>query len=551
MIKNIEKLIEKASKAADVIRNTHGLIRIISHYDADGITSAAIMTKALLREGKSFQLSIIKQLSGELMQQFAREFARTKPDLVVFLDLGSGALNDIQNLIGVEKVIVADHHQVQGDAISKGLVHVNPVNFGITENISASGVSYLIVRALNHENKELSELSIIGAIGDSQLGSIGPDWGLAGLNKEILLDAVNTGKIRVIKGLRLWGRYTRPIHKTLEYSIDPWIPGISGSESAAVQFLQEMKINPQKDDGSWRTLSDLSEEEQQRLATGIIKERVRSDTDNPDWIFGDVYDLLEKPGYKDANEFATILNATGKMKKEYLGVALCLNDEKAASAVKDVLSEYRKEIGKAVSWVRENRDIVKSTPKACYILAGSKISEHVISNVASILHKSNMLPGDHDVPVFAFVNTEDGKIKVSARASDELVKKGLNLQEIVTRIVGIIGGEGGGHAGAAGATIPLDALQGFIAEADSQLTTDINLNQNIDRGKNNSVEYGGKEESKGEGGEKASGEAAEKASGETGRETAAGKEAGGESGKEKGESGKNVERKGLVRYFGA
>ncbi len=548
MIENIEKLIEKARKAADIIRNAHGLIRVISHYDADGITSGAIMARALVREGKSFQLSLIKQLSMEFIQELAKELARTRPSLLVFLDLGSGALDDIQkSLMHYSRVIVADHHQVQGDVISKELLHVNPVNFGITENISASGVSYLIARALNHENKELSELSIIGAIGDSQLGSIGPDWGLAGPNKEILLDAVNTGRIKVIKGLRLWGRYTRPVHKALEYSIDPWIPGISGSESAAVQFLQEIKIRPQKDDGSWRTLSDLSDEEQQKLATGIIRERIRSNTENPDWIFGDVYELLQKPGYRDASEFATVLNATGKMKKEHLGIALCLNDSKAVSDVKDVLSEYRREIGKAVGWIRENMGIVKNTGKACYIMAGSKISEHVISNVTSILHKSDMLPGSGDVPVFAFVNTDDGKVKVSARASDELVKKGLNLQEVVSGVVGVIGGEGGGHAGAAGATIPPDAVQGFIAEADSRLTTDINLNQNIDRGKNSGAEYGRKEESEGRGGEKAKREKGSKTR-ESGEET--GKENREKTG-EKGEGGKNLERKGLVRYFSA
>ena len=35
-------------------------IRVISHYDTDGITSAAIFSRALQRWGKSFSLEIVK-----------------------------------------------------------------------------------------------------------------------------------------------------------------------------------------------------------------------------------------------------------------------------------------------------------------------------------------------------------------------------------------------------------------------------------------------------------------------------------------------------------
>ena len=135
----------------------------------------------------------------------------------VFLDLGSGQLESIKrHILGEEKagtiVIVSDHHQTQGDVSHRNLFHVNPVLFGIEGNISGAGISYLIARAVSSVNIDLSELGIIGAIGDSQMGSIGERWGLFGLNKEILKDAEKTNKIRVKKGLRLWGRYTRPVH---------------------------------------------------------------------------------------------------------------------------------------------------------------------------------------------------------------------------------------------------------------------------------------------------------------------------------------------------
>jgi RecJ-like exonuclease len=271
MQEKLEGILLKAKRITDTIKSTPGTIRVISHYDADGITSAAIMVSALFREGRDFHLTIIKQLSEEIIQKLAEE----KPRIIVFLDLGSGHLDAIQKYLNDSVVVISDHHQIQGTEISKNLLHLNPVNFGITEDVSGSGTTYLLARVMSDQNKDLSELGIIGAIGDSQMGSIGPEWGLSGLNKEILADAVNSGKIKLQKGLRLWGRYTRPIHKALEYSMDPNIPGISGSESGAVQFLQELKIELKREDGSWRTLADLTPEEQQKLASGIITERIR------------------------------------------------------------------------------------------------------------------------------------------------------------------------------------------------------------------------------------------------------------------------------------
>ncbi len=495
------------------------------------------MVKALAREGKSFHLSLINQLSENSLKELGGDGKR----LVIFTDLGSGYLESIQKYLigdGNTSVIVLDHHQTEGEVRSENLFHINSVDFGIVENISGSGIAYLLARAMNPENRDLSELGIIGAIGDSQIGSIGENWGLFGLNKEILKDAELSKKIRVKKGLRLWGRYTRPIHKTLQYSVDPYIPGISGSESASVQFLQELGIEL-KDNERWRTLADLSEEDNKKLASGIIAERIRGKHMNPEWIFGDIYELLDKKGeLRDANEFATILNACGKMGKAYMGIAFCLNDADHSEA-KDILESYRKEIGKAMAWVYKNIESVKKTDNAVYIFGGDNISEHVISNVVSILNKSCMeLDGVGNVcekPVFAFADTEEGDVKVSARVNDCLVEKGVDLKEIMVKVTMNIGGEGGGHKGAAGARIKKDHEDKFINSVENILVKK-NLNKTEQKTQidvNNSVSVK-------DGTAKSEGISTQREGEERG-------EAG--EAKESGKSSEEVERKGLVRYF--
>ncbi len=473
MKEKVEVLIKKCITAADTVRLFSGKIRLVSHYDADGICSAAIMVKALSREGKDFHLTIVKQLTSDMIENLSKE----KNELVIFTDVGSGLLEIIQEKLVSRgtRVIILDHHEKQGEVQEKNseiLYHINPLDFGISENISGSGVTYLFARALNPVNKDLSVLGIIGAIGDSQTGSIGENWGLMGLNKEILKDAEASGRIKVERGLRLWGRKTRPLHKVLEYSIDPYIPGVSGSESRSVQFLQDIGIKL-KEGKKWRTLSDLSEEETKKLASAIIAERAMNGEENPEWIFGDVYELPEWNGeLSDANEFATVLNACGKTGNAYIGVALCLLDKNYMHEVENILASYRKEIGKALSWIEQHKEAVRETEHAIYVMAGNNISEHIISNVVSILHKSGVFS---DKPVFAFAKTEDGKVKISVRISENLVNIGVNAREITVRVAAKASGEGGGHSGAAGATIPEGNEEIFIREVENLLKQN-NLN---------------------------------------------------------------------------
>jgi hypothetical protein len=54
-------------------------------------------------------------------------------------------------------------------------------------------------------------------------------------------------------------------------------------------------------------------------------------------------------------------------------------------------------------------------------------------------------------------------VKVSARAADLLVERGMNVERLVSEAASRLGGEGGGHKGAAGATIPKGSQETFIS----------------------------------------------------------------------------------------
>ena len=70
-------------------------IRLISHYDTDGITSAAILAKTFKRLDKKFTLKIVKGLEEGIIKE---ELKRQPKEVVVFSDLASGSLNYFQDL---------------------------------------------------------------------------------------------------------------------------------------------------------------------------------------------------------------------------------------------------------------------------------------------------------------------------------------------------------------------------------------------------------------------------------------------------------------------
>jgi RecJ-like exonuclease len=66
-----------------------------------------------------------------------------------------------------------------------------------------------------------------------------------------------------------------------------------------------------------------------------------------------------------------------------------------------------------------------------------------------------------DIPMIAFAVADDG-VKVSARADKSLGEKGLDLSKIMSEASEKVGGYGGGHNIAAGATIPEECKERFL-----------------------------------------------------------------------------------------
>lgn len=406
----------------------------------------------LERLNKDFEYEIVKQLYKEDIERIGEE---RKEDLIIFVDIGSGQSKHIEKEL-VEKlgktVIVSDHHDPQ---IEGSFMHFNPHFYGYDggEAISAAGMTYLLSKKISTDNNDLVSLALIGAAGDIQK----QEGEYLGLNKDLVKEAKENGFITERRGLDLYGRTTKPLHKSLMYTSDPYLEGITNKESGAIQAVKEAGIDI-RENGDFKTLADLTEDEEKQLIHHLIKQ-----SHPVQKLLNNVYILNNG---KEVDEYSTIINACGRLGEPKKGVKILLeNDEKLA---KKMSKKYGRKISKSLRYAEKNKDNedVIYEKNIGVIDAGSNIEDDFIGTVTTI----TMSNGFFTKPVvLGAADAEKDKVKISSRGTKELVEKGFNLGNIIEEAAEKFEGEGGGHNIAAGAKIPKDSKQEFIEEIDSKV----------------------------------------------------------------------------------
>jgi RecJ-like exonuclease len=401
-------------------------------------------------------------------EKIISEVTADKPQLVILTDFGSGYLDLLNQKIPNNKIVILDHHQINGAATNPNFTMLNPHVYGIdgAADVSGSGVAYFAAKAVNPVNVDLAPIALVGALGDMQ--DKYEQRGLKGLNELVVNDAVAAGLLKVEKDLIFFGRETRPIHRMLATTTNPFIPGLSGQETEALNFVTNLGI-PLKQGDKLRSLCDLNNEERKRLCSALadylLSKGLHMEVDN---LIGYIYVLTkEEPNtaLRDGREFSVLLNSTGRMDRPSLGIAICMGDRKAALEESNkILEDYRKNINKYLGWVAEKPERLRELQNIYVIYGENSINEKIIGTVSSILVSTltNNLK-----PLLAFANIEAEKAaKFSSRTTEAALQKGVNLGDVMRLASEQNGGKGGGHNIAAGSQVPLDRVEAFIKTAD-------------------------------------------------------------------------------------
>ena len=445
-------MLKRAGEIADIIKKSKKL-HIVSHIDADGLTAGSIAFQTLQRLGKDCSIEFVKQLDSSIIDKLINE----KHELVWFTDLGSSAFSHHENL----NMIITDHHECPKNSDKE--FHLNPhlFNYNGGYEISGAGVTYLVSKAVDKKNMDLSKLAIVGSCGDLQDRRHGK---LVGLNRDIILkDSEASKTIQSKIDIRYFGRETKPLPRLLQHASDPILPGLTGREQACMNFLQETGIR-MKDGDNWRKWIDLSKDERRLLVSNIAQLLLSKGfghkvTKN---ILGEVYILtneVEGTEVHEAKEFATLLNSTARYGMYDVGLKVCLGDrEEWFEKARNLLLGHKANIVEGLQFAREEG--IERREYIQFFNAGTGIRDTIVGIIANMLLNSEDV--NSDLPMVGMVEKEGGEIKVSARGTQRLIENGLNLSKAMKNAASSVEGVGGGHSIAAGATIPKGKEEEFL-----------------------------------------------------------------------------------------
>ncbi|SDJ83363.1 RecJ-like exonuclease [Halovenus aranensis] len=463
----VPALDERATACARRLQEADRVL-LASHIDADGLTSAAIASTALERASLPHEVVFKKQLD----ETEIASIAATEYETVLFTDFGSGQLDVIaeHEQAGAFEAVIADHHQ-PADATTE--YHLNPLLEDIdgASELSGAGASYLLARALADtdestptDNRDLAALAVVGAVGDMQT----VEGELVGANEAIVAEGAEAGVVEEATDLTLYGTQTRPLPKLLEYGNDVRIPGISNDEQGAVAFLQELDVDL-RTEGTWRRWVDLTADEKQTVTSALLQRALERGvpSEKAQRLVGTTYRLLgesEGSELRDASEFSTLLNATARYERADVGLAVCLGDrDEALDRARHLLETHRRNLSEGLETVSEQG--VEEAEHVQYFDAGEEIRETIVGIVAGMALGIDGV--DPNRPIIAFARKNEEETKVSARGTGRLVGRGLDLSAVMTTASRAVGGDGGGHDIAAGATVPAGTESEFVDEADT------------------------------------------------------------------------------------
>jgi RecJ-like exonuclease len=449
-------MLDQAHALAERLRAARH-VKVVSHVDADGLTSAAVAARALERLGKPYDVEFLKSLRPEDVARLRNE----NPETIWFTDLGSGAAA----LLGDVEPVISDHHVPTGG----GRYHLNCHFLGEdgARYLSGSTTTYLVARALDRANRDLAGIAIVGSVGDLQDTDAGR---LVGMNASIVEDARSSGALATTTDTRYFGRETRSLVRMLQYADDPCVPGVTGRHTEACAFLAGLGV-PTHSDEDERRWGSLTRHERARVLSAVAKSLLTKGygARSVRRLVGEVYVLPnETPGepVRDAKEFATLLNSTARYGEGRTGLAIALGDrdDEYAKGL-ELLKGHRANLVAGIQLVRE-RGVVERDHLQWFD-AGASIRETIVGIVAGMMFNAEGVR--RDLPIIAFADAENGNVKVSGRAPRALVAQGVNLSEVMRVAAAKVGGAGGGHAPAAGATIPRAKMSAFLDAADEAL----------------------------------------------------------------------------------
>jgi len=429
-------LLERARRAVTLVDGV-SRIRVLCHYDPDGTTSAAILARALMRRGKRVHATMSHALDAATVDRVKAE----PNELLIVSDMGSAQLDLLEPL--PFPVIVLDHHKPLRD--SERVVHMNPHLFGVdgAREMCGATTTWTLALALDEANWDLAGVAAAGAIGDKQdLG------GFLGVNAALFAEAVDR---KVLVPERRLALRDRPLGQALALSISPFFRGIGGRPDRAETFLRSAGIDPDA------TLRQLDPAQRRRL-TSVLAARLVEQGAAPealDVLVEDRYWI--EPDQMYAQDLEAYVNSCDRLEQMGLGMAVCLGDRDALAKAETLLDQYTNRVLEHLRKLETEGLFAKKNIQFFYCEEASL--------AGSVAGAGIQFYFDQSKPVIG-LSVMEKQTKISARGTRAQIALGVDLAAACREAAESVGGDGGGHNIASGATIPKGKEEKFLGLVD-------------------------------------------------------------------------------------
>lgn len=497
---DVNGFLERARSISEIVRAS-GSVLVVSHIDADGISSAAIARRCLERAGIEHEVRFVRSL-GEKELNMIRSASH---NLVWACDLGATFDKGLDD----GRCVITDHHrpfeggQMRLDQFGGDDHILNPMLFGFDggTHLSGAGTTYFVAREIDASNKDLSCLAIVGAVGDLQDRQ---HHRLSGpLHEMVIEDAGPLVKV-LTNELPFFGWVTRSAAAMLAFSNELKSLGYNEGmkEIPSLFYRNDVQLRRPSDlrgvngrEASWRSWSELSDDERRRMML-VLRNRLEElglNYQALDGMLGEVYIFPENPEgspTREAREFATLLNASGR----YILTSDAKGDDERAELILNVcadprifpesalrnLDDHRMRIREGLAKVHR----VVQMEHIQYLAPNNKgrclnVSDTILGIIVGMAldqRTDGRLPLDRSKPLVALAERldtvekgKDPEVKVSVRMARELVESGVNLGRAVGEASTKARGMGGGHDVAAGANIPKKQIGKFLKALDQEI----------------------------------------------------------------------------------
>ena len=458
-----ESLSYFSDKISDSIKSKKSIL-VTTHLDCDGITSGSIISKALIREGARCTVRTTNEFSQNIVEQLEKE----NKGLHIITDLAGGFARNLDEKVG-DNWIVLDHHQIPDEEIDNQNV-INAWKFGIDGGIEicAGGMAYLASTALNKNNRDLSGIAVVSALGDRQ--DQGDKKSFVGENKNIAKTAKELGLINIDLDLLLVGRETRPLPDALAFTSQPFIEGLTWNRDTCLAILNSTGIQL-KDGARWRVTADLDQDEKRKIIESITKfAKGKNATEIMNELIGYTYTFPredKRSFLRDGREFSTMLNSCGRINRSGVGISSCRGDRnRMLQEGEKILAQYRSKIREYMKVLGNERWRTNSDQNCVMINAEGLVPETMTGTISSLIAGS---PKNLGKIVILRTDGAEGTVKFSSRKSNTC-NSDVNLSDLMRNGAQKFDGVGGGHDAAAGAKITKDKLDDFLDYLEENVT---------------------------------------------------------------------------------